>query len=65
MNYNLLFGHETKCKICGKLFYPNRYWVYKYKGKRYCSYTCWRTAGGGQSKMYEIDYGDDEKWMTN
>lgn len=40
-----------KCD-CGKLFTPRPCWTYKLKGKKYCSYTCWRAAGGDNKKHY-------------
>lgn len=40
----------VKCPICKKLFLYNPQSIYKLnKGgtkKNYCSYTCWRKAGG-------------------
>lgn len=40
------FAHETKCPICGKIFFPPvpKEWVYKIvvrsRYKNVCSYTC-------------------------
>lgn len=40
----------TTCPVCGKEFLHNSMSIYKLsKGGRtkyYCSYTCWRKAGG-------------------
>lgn len=42
--------------VCGKNFIPTYGWVYKIKRdnstatKFYCSYSCWRKAGGGNGK---------------
>ena len=38
-----------ECK-CGKKFYKHANWLYQYRGKTYCSYNCWREAGGGNKK---------------
>lgn len=37
---------------CGKRFIPTYHWLYKLitktnKTEYFCSYTCWRKAGGG------------------
>lgn len=57
-NYDFLRGclPTKECKICGKKFIANPNWMYKiHKGKTkkeksklnyYCSYTCYRKAGG-------------------
>lgn len=41
---------------CGKKFVPTYGWVYKkQKGKYFkyfCSYSCWRKAGGGNGKTF-------------
>lgn len=37
---------------CGKQFMSRKKWLYKYKGRTYCSYTCWRNAGGGNKRFY-------------
>lgn len=43
-----------KCPICKKMFLHNPQSIYKIssgsKVKRYCSYTCWRKAGGDSGK---------------
>lgn len=43
-----------KCPVCKKHFIKPPENVYKItvggKQRHYCSYTCWRKAGGGQSK---------------
>lgn len=41
----------AKCPVCKKLFLYNSHSIYRLKGKggttkHYCSYTCWRKAGG-------------------
>ena len=40
--------------VCGKTFIPTSQYVYKIpkngKWQYYCSYTCWRKAGGGSAK---------------
>lgn len=44
------FQNETKCPICGKIFYPYPGHVYKLKNKKnkhiikYCSWSCYRAA---------------------
>jgi len=41
---------------CGKTFIPTPEWLYKLRRKQnskamyYCSYTCWRKAGGDSGK---------------
>ena len=48
----------TTCPICKKRFLPTLYWVYMlkryskegYKTTYYCSYSCYREAGGGKEK---------------
>ena len=49
------FGEMRKCPTCKKEFIHNPQSIYKIvtntKIKRYCSYTCWRKAGGGKSKV--------------
>lgn len=44
----------VKCATCKKMFYHNHTSIYKItsgsKTKRYCSYTCWRKAGGDSGK---------------
>lgn len=47
------------CPICGKAFITyNPGWIYKIKYDKinktryYCSYTCWRKAGGGNTKRH-------------
>ena len=41
-------GKIAECPICGKKFIPTYGWVYKTTSptRLYCSYTCWRNAGG-------------------
>ena len=45
-----------KCPVCKRSFVYNRMSIYKIKNRRngkikwYCSYTCWRKAGGDQNK---------------
>ena len=34
--------NETKCPMCGKLFYPTQGWVYTHERERYCSWKCYR-----------------------
>lgn len=34
--------YETKCAICGKIFYPTELHVYKDHHGLYCSWTCYR-----------------------
>lgn len=46
---------EIKCPICKKMFIYNPMSIYKIQPtnrakKWYCSYTCWRKAGGDKSK---------------
>lgn len=37
------------CPICEKRFIPTAQWLYKgERGPYYCSYTCYRKAGGDQ-----------------
>ena len=44
------FQNETKCPICGRIFYPYPGHVYKLKNKKnkhiikYCSWSCYRAA---------------------
>lgn len=44
------------CGQCGKMFIPGREHLYKLlksnKTKYYCSYSCWRKAGGDNGKKY-------------
>ena len=48
-------GKIFQCE-CGKKFIPGGEWVYKIPSSKdsrtryYCSYTCWRKAGGGNGK---------------
>ena len=47
--------YEKKCLNCGRLIYPTGDWVYKIKRSKqktqwYCSYACWRKAGGGNAE---------------
>ena len=43
-----------RCSGCGKEFMHNPHSIYKIKIgahiKRYCSYSCWRKAGGDNGK---------------
>ena len=45
-----------KCPVCKKQFLHNPMSIYKLQyGNRfkfYCSYTCWRSAGGDNKKRY-------------
>ena len=45
----------TTCPICAKNFIPTMYWVYKkqkdMKTTYFCSYHCFRKAGGGKGKF--------------
>lgn len=45
---------EKNCDICGKLIIPTPQWMYKKVTDRksyfYCSYTCYRKAGGDNGK---------------
>ena len=53
--YNVSAGHLVKCK-CGKIFIPTIQWVYRtdYPTRYYCSYSCWRKAGGdGSDKEFK------------
>ena len=42
------------CPVCKKRFVPSLYWAYKKKTVMkiiyYCSYHCFREAGGGREK---------------
>ena len=48
-------GKIAECE-CGQRFIPGGDWVYKISGgkhgrtKYFCSYSCWRKAGGGSGK---------------
>lgn len=48
---------EVKCPVCKKIFLHNPSSIYKMivggRTKYYCSYTCWRKAGGGNGKKYK------------
>ena len=43
------------CPMCNKAFIPTLFWIYKTeKGSKkiyYCSYHCFREAGGGKGKF--------------
>jgi hypothetical protein len=45
----MITGKIYNCK-CGKRFYKRPNWLYVYRGVTYCSYNCWREAGGGNKK---------------
>ncbi len=49
---------QRNCDICGKTVIPTPHWMYKIHKpgkniKYYCSYTCYRKAGGDNGK-YEF-----------
>ena len=53
---------EKKCELCGKLFILTYNYLYKLRDKNqknlyYCSYTCWKKAGGdgGIKNIHGID----------
>ena len=41
---------EKYCSECGKMLFPTPQWAYKIAGKFYCSYKCYRKAGGDNGK---------------
>ena len=43
-----LSGQEHKCPVCGKTFYATSEWVYRKKGKVFCSWKCRRTVDNGK-----------------
>ena len=49
--------------ICGKQFIHTGEWVYKLhkngKNVYYCSYTCWRKAGGGKKSVTFVKHRRD------
>jgi hypothetical protein len=51
----MLNGELKVCPVCEKRFIPTVYWAYKKeKGTKiihYCSYHCYREAGGGKEKF--------------
>ena len=55
----MLNSDLTICPICEKRFIPSLFWAYKiglytkkgYKTIYYCSYHCFRKAGGGKEKF--------------
>lgn len=53
---NVFIGKLKACPICGKNFIPTVGWVYRdiQKSRWFCSYTCWRKAGGdGNDKKFK------------
>lgn len=54
--------HERFCALCNKMLFPTQEWVYKIRSnkdktiKYYCSYSCWRKAGGGSHAGPGIHY---------
>lgn len=38
------------CHTCGKRFIPTVQWAYRIADKIYCSYGCYRKAGGDNGK---------------
>lgn len=52
---NYVYGiSDKKCGICGKTIIATPEWLYKLLKKKtmiwYCSYTCYRKAGGDSGK---------------
>lgn len=60
MNKNGFYAFPEYTCACGKCFIPTPAWLYKinFQGKKnggtkyYCSYTCWRKAGGDNGGKY-------------
>jgi hypothetical protein len=51
MSNDYIIGLKSvECPICHKSFIPAVYHMYKIKTAYYCSWTCYRKAGGGNGK---------------
>lgn len=66
MSDKIIGFHERFCALCNKMIFPTADWVYKIRVKKedkivetkyYCSYKCWREAGGGSHAGPGIHYG--------
>ena len=56
---NKRYEYEIFECSCGKKFIPTYHWLYKLTNKNnktsyFCSYTCWRKAGGGSDNKKRV-----------